>query len=326
MELTISDSAVQISTGMAGSVVLLAQEPTKDRGKKEPCPATTSVHYVYFTSSKRRIRMHIRRHFCLHLCHCGYQSFSRDMVTDYQKAATDDPHTQENCIVFFGWWRTLYWLIPRTGLKLDCSFWTLLPAKQQTGRDPSRPGSPLRLSQDYKISKRKKLTPKQPIPETSPACPSVMSPKILAEPESLCIATVRSTSPISAPFDSITVPPVAEVASPTACIRPNSEDVDSPHRAWVTHTSSHMLVVESETRTQLECLMQGQPPSGKIPRQQQRQAHDLEDANRLKEEARRVGSILYHENVDRSVFITLRVEVTPLREEVSRLRQLPQTY
>ena len=72
MELTISDSAVQISTGTAGSVVLLAQEPTKDRGKKEPCPATTSVHYVYFTSSKRRIRMHIRRHFCLHLCHCGY--------------------------------------------------------------------------------------------------------------------------------------------------------------------------------------------------------------------------------------------------------------
>ena len=50
-----------------------------------------------FTTSRRRIRIHIRQHFCLHYCHCGFQHVSRDQVAEHQRQTRRSDHARSRC-------------------------------------------------------------------------------------------------------------------------------------------------------------------------------------------------------------------------------------
>ena len=53
-----------------------------------------------FETSKRRIRIHVRQHFCMHFCQCGFRHLSRDQVADHQRTTRRPGHARESCTVY----------------------------------------------------------------------------------------------------------------------------------------------------------------------------------------------------------------------------------
>ena len=53
-----------------------------------------------FQTSRRRIRIRVRQHMCMHYCHCGYQHVSRDQIAEHQKLTRCHGHARSSCKIY----------------------------------------------------------------------------------------------------------------------------------------------------------------------------------------------------------------------------------
>ena len=255
-----------------------------------------------FTTSRRRIRIHVRQHFCLHYCHCGFQHVSRDQVAEHQRQIRRSDHARSRCQIhmvdegqFSAFKKEMGWPAKRT-------FGPLLPTVENL---PQTAGSPRPSTSSVKTRDKcaKTLTPGYRIPRRS---------RVDSAPETA-----------SRPTESPASPPVM-LGAPKA---PSPEGEGMGRRRWRTTTEPHIEVVEVDALTPLESLLERRPPSSNIPGLRARRAATLEaDADKLEDQAREIDVIRRKRRYSPRKETLLREEACRLRAEASRIRQLLDSF
>ena len=255
-----------------------------------------------FTTSRRRIRIHVRQHFCLHYCHCGFQHVSRDQVAEHQRQIRRSDHARSRCQIhmvaegqFSAFKKEMGWPAKRT-------FGPLLPTVENLHQTA---GSPRLSTSSVKIRDEcaKTLTPGYRIPKRS---------RVDSDPETAS----RSTEPPASP-------PVV----PGAPKAPSPGGEGMGKRRWRTTTEPRLEVVEVGALTPLESLLERRPPSSDIPGLRARRAATLEaDADKLEDQAREIDEIRRRRRCSHRKETLLREEAYRLRTEASRIRQLLDSF
>ena len=255
-----------------------------------------------FTTSRRRIRIHVRQHFCLHYCHCGFQHISRDQVAEHQRQIRRSDHARSKCQIhmvdegqFSIFRKEMGWPAKRT-------FGPLLPTVKNLHQAA---GSPRLSTSSVKIRDEcaKTLTPGYRIPKRS---------RVDSAPET---ASRSTESPASPPV----VPEAPKAPSP------GGEGMGK--RRWRTTTEPRIEVVEVGALTPLESLLERRPPSSDIPGLRARRAATLEaDADRLEDQAREIDVIRRKRRCSHRKETLLRDEAYRLRTEATRIRQLLDSF
>ena len=269
-----------------------------------------SCRLCEYNTSKRRIRIHIRQHYFMHFCQCGFQHISRDQVADHQRTTRRSGHSRDVCQVFMVEKDQFPLLSQEMGWPKDQRFGPLLPVTANTSSVETDPRSGRSTSQRRDQLKAAGVTlmtlnsgyqiPKKP--EYPPASSGRDSPTVETHPPQ----TECSASP---PAQSETVQTVV------------SEQ--EGERRWYTKTKPQILVVETRAKTTLEQLLERSPPSEEIPRLRTRQVERLEgDADRLEDRAREVDAIRRRRRHNEEEKDLLRSEASKLRVEAARLRAL----
>ena len=59
-----------------------------------------SCNLCTYQTSKLRISIHVRQHYCINFCQCGYQHTSHDQVAEHQKTTRRAGYSRAQCRVF----------------------------------------------------------------------------------------------------------------------------------------------------------------------------------------------------------------------------------
>ena len=242
-----------------------------------------------FKTSKRRIRIHVRQHFCMHFCHCGYQHVSRDQVAEHQKVNAQDDHRRELCSVYMVAEENFSDFLEYMQWPADMTFGPLLSHSQerkQVGKRLRDAGA--KQIEGYRISNRV---------STAEISEAGRSPSWTA-------STALSSGPLLSQIESNTT-----------------------GDAWQTTSKPSSLVIKTEPHTNLEKPFEQQAPSERILCQRAAWADLLEkDAEGMENDARDVDDTMRHLDTDTPEYITLRIEADQLRAEASRLRTIASTF
>ena len=255
-----------------------------------------------YETSKRRIRIHIRQHYVMHFCQCGYQNVSRDQVAEHQKTTKRAGHTRANCSVYMvsesqfpAFKKFMKWpssksfgqLLPakisQSKVKIETKYTTEPKSKVNAVEDKEMGITPMPLITGYRI------------PRKVPTEIDTAEPVCISEPE--------------------------EAESPPPQL-PLQKEKESGGR-WLTTTKPHIQIVEVDSRTPLERLLQRRTPSEIIPSLRSRRMTALEqDADYLEEEARRVDTTRRKIHMSTEEEQLLREESRKLRTEAAHLRHI----
>ena len=126
---------------VAGSVTARKKIPTiewvwrrtKDEVERAVCDGQ-GCKLCDFTTSRRRIRIHIRQHFCLHYCHCGFQHVSRDQVAEHQRQTRRSNHASSRCQIHMVSEKQFSTFRKEMGWPANRTFGPLLPATENRHR------------------------------------------------------------------------------------------------------------------------------------------------------------------------------------------------
>ena len=191
-------TAAKITETVTGSVPTRKRIPTTEwvsRRTKDAVeravPDGQGCKLCDFTTSRRRIRIHIRQHFCLHYCHCGFQHVSRDQVAEHQRQTSRSDHARSRCQIhmvseeqFSTFRKEMGWPAKRTfGLLLRTA-----ENRHQAAVSPSTSSVSIRdkcaktLAPGYRIPRRSQV---DSAPETAsrPTEPPASPPVILGAPK-----------------------------------------------------------------------------------------------------------------------------------------------
>ena len=227
-----------------------------------------------FSTSKRRIRIHIRQNYFMHFCQCGFQHISRDQVADHQRTTRRPGHSRSMCQVYMVERDKFPLLSREMGWPRDKSFGPLLPmtvstSNVETGPRSGRSTSQRREQLESAGVSLMRLTPGYQIPKKPESPPTSLgqdSPPAQTHPQ-------QSDRPASPPAQSGTRQTVV----------PELEG----ERRWYTKTGPQIRVVEAKARTTIERLLERSQPSEEIPKLRARRAEMLEeDADEIEERAR----------------------------------------
>ena len=87
-----------------------------------------------FKTRKRRIRIHIRQHMCMHYCHCGYQHISRDQIAEHQRLTRHPGHARSRCRIYMVAIDQFPEFREKTGWPDSTTFGPLLPITRKINR------------------------------------------------------------------------------------------------------------------------------------------------------------------------------------------------
>ena len=263
-----------------------------------------ACHLCEFGTSKRRIRIHVRQHFCVHYCHCGYAHVSRDQVADHQKTTRKAGHSRSRCQIFMVSGDQFPTFRDAMKWSANVTFGPLLPVTRKINRVVVTP----RPSVNPPVDRR-------------PVTATVTSSQPLATgyriPKRIRISPAPETD------DSPAEPPASLPVSPRATDNSLPESEAQGRRRWQTNTSPRIEVVEVHARTNLERLLGRSQPSKSIPGLRARRAVMLEqDADDIEHRARRVDDVRRGSRLSQTEEESLRRESAQLRTEAAKFRQV----
>ena len=273
-----------------------------------------------YKTSKRRIRIHIRQHYCMHFCQCGYKNISRDQVAEHQKYTRQPGHTREVCRVFMvekdqfpSFRKYMKW--PE-----DMSFGTLLPVtpsamtKIDVVEDKPENQGPVETAPRVNSqSSNKKVAPKVNHPLRLPE--GYRIPRVQNQKDTDLQDNTEPQVDIPHQPEPETIAESPEVPRRNIC--------QEGTRRWYTEAEPKLLVVEAGARTNLERILRTQPPSRAIPGMRTRVGEQLEtEAESLERKAQDIDRTRRQGRLNPEDSRELRKEADTLRSEASRLRSL----
>ena len=220
-----------------------------------------------YKTSKRRIRIHVRQHFC----HCGYWPTSRDQVAEHQKTTRRAGHSRVQCRVYMvaeeefpAFRQHMQWpsnksfgeFLPITlsHSKVDVR---PKPATTVKARELSIGVAPLHLEPGYQIPRKREVPQPDPIEEPSQSIP---------EPPASPPVTLRA---LEAPL-------------------PEGEGLRG---RWWTQTKPQIQVVEAGSKNAVERILGRCNPSATINKLRAERSTLLEtDAEQLDKKAKKVDA------------------------------------
>ena len=256
-----------------------------------------------YQTSKRRIRIHVRQHFCMHFCQCGYRHTSRDQVADHQKTTRRAGHSRDQCRVYMVAEEEFPAFRQHMQWPNDKSFGELLPTTLSQSKVDVRPKpattvkarelnigvAPLNLEPGYQIPRKKEVPQPEPIEEPSQSQPE---------------------------------PPASSPIAHRALETPLPRDEVSKGRWW-TQTKPQIQVVEVGSKNAVERILGRSNPSAAIGKLRAERATLLEnDAEHLDDKARKVDATRRRTQLNVEDEQALREEARVLRTEANRLRDL----